>query len=84
MAEESSCSVASGKVSASMISRFFTPGSGGQVSIQTEWSVSFWFCPLKKVLRLWFTLSSVASWPVKGRDFGPAVLFHQGNLYLGE
>lgn len=40
-------------------------GAGSQVSIQTEWSVSFWFCPLKKV-RLWFTLSSVASWPVKG------------------
>lgn len=59
-------------------------GAGGQVSAQTEGSVSFWFRPWKKVLRLWLASSSVTSWPGKGRDFGPAVLFHQGNVHLGE
>ena len=49
-------------------------GAGGQVSTPTEWSVSFWFCPLKKVLRLWFALSSVASWPGKGHDWASSSL----------
>lgn len=78
--QESSCRAVSGKVSAE-IPRV---GAGGQVSAQTEGSVIFRFCPWKKVLRLWFASSLVASWPGKGRDFGPAVLFHQGNLHLGE
>ena len=59
-------------------------GAGGQVSAQTEGSVSFRFRPWKKVLRLWFASSLVTRWPGKGHDFEPAVLSHQGNVHLGE